>query len=93
MKEEASSFGSRKAAEPINIKFKNIVKVCGNCKVFIDFEDVAVISSSFADEVFGKLFAEMGPLAFMQKFEFLNTSDTVRSLIDRSIILRSSNQK
>jgi len=93
MKKETSSFGSRKAAQPINTKLKNIVSVCGNCKVFIDFEDIAVISSSFADEVFGKLFAEMGPLAFMQKFEFLNTSDTVRHLIDRSILLRASSSK
>ena len=89
MKSEAASFGSRKAAEPVNTKLKNLVHVCGAYKIFIDFDDIAVISSSFADEVFGKLFAEMGPLAFMQKFEFINTSDTVKSLIDRSILLRS----
>jgi anti-sigma regulatory factor (Ser/Thr protein kinase) len=90
MKEEASSFGSRKAAEPINTKLKNLANLCGECKVFIDFAGVPVISSSFADEVFGKLFLEFGPLAFIQKFEFMNTTDTVRSLIDRAINLRSA---
>jgi anti-sigma regulatory factor (Ser/Thr protein kinase) len=89
MRDETTSFGSRKAAEPINTKLKNLAQICGAYKIFVDFEDIAVISSSFADEVFGKLFAEMGPLAFMQKFEFLNTSDTVKSLIDRSILMRS----
>lgn len=90
MKEEASSFGSRKAAEPINTKLKNLARICANSKICIDFDDIAVISSSFADEVFGKLFVEMGPLLFMQKFEFINIAATVRSLIDRAITLRSS---
>ncbi|MFC1513193.1 STAS-like domain-containing protein [Thermodesulfobacteriota bacterium] len=93
MKKEAVSFGSRRAADPINIKLKNLVELCVACKIFVDFDDVAVISSSFADEVFGKLFVEMGPLAFMQKFEFLNTSDIVKSLIDRAIVLRSQEKR
>jgi len=90
MKTEASSFGSRKAAEPINIKLKNLAKVCANSRICIDFNDIAVVSSSFADEVFGKLFVEMGPLLFMQKFEFVNISEIVKNLIDRSITLRSA---
>jgi len=90
MSTEASSFGSRKAAEPINIKLKNLSKICSNSRISIDFEQVAVVSSSFADEVFGKLFVEMGPLLFMQKFEFINISQTVKSLIDRAITLRSA---
>jgi hypothetical protein len=90
MKNEAVTFGSRKAAEPINMKMKNLSEMCRDQKIYIDFFDVPVISSSFADEVFGKLFVEMGPLAFLQRFEFQNTSDTVRSLIDRAIMLRSS---
>lgn len=90
MVEESKSFGSRKAAEPVNIKLKNLSNLCNNCKIYIDFKNIPVISSSFADEVFGKLFVEMGPLRFIQKFEFMNISDTVRSLIDRSITLRSS---
>jgi len=90
MKKEASSFGSRKAADPVNVKLKNLVSICGDCKVFIDFGDIPVISSSFADEVFGKLFVEMGPLIFLQRFEFMNLSGTVRSLIDRAIRLRSA---
>lgn len=90
MNTEASSFGSRKAAEPINKKLKNLAQLCGNTRIVLDFDQVAVVSSSFADEVFGKLFVEMGPLLFMQKFEFINISQTVKSLIDRAITLRSS---
>lgn len=90
MKNESSSFGSRKAAEPVNTKLINLCSMCQGCKIYIDFEDVPVISSSFADEVFGKLFVEMGPLNFIQKFEFRNVTETVKSLIDRAISLRSS---
>jgi hypothetical protein len=60
----------------------------GRNKIYIDFEGIPLISSSFADEVFGKLFAEVGPLGFMQKFEFLNLSQTVRQLIDKAIAQR-----
>jgi anti-sigma regulatory factor (Ser/Thr protein kinase) len=90
MKNEAVTFGARKAAEPINMKLKNLAELYKDQKIFIDFADVAGISSSFADEVVGKLFIDMGPLAFIQKFEFKNTNNIVRSLIDRAIMLRSS---
>lgn len=90
MKEETASFGSRRAAEPINTKLKNLARICANSRICIDFDNIAVVSSSFADEVFGKLFVEMGPLLFMQKFEFINISETVKNLIDRSITLRNS---
>lgn len=90
VKNEATSFGSRKAAQPIRSKLQNLIDLCGNHKIFVDFQDIPVISSSFADEVFGKMFVDMGPLVFIQKFEFLNVNDTVKSLIDRAISLRTT---
>lgn len=44
-----------------------------------------LISSSFADEVLGKLFLQFGPVAFTQKFEIVNTVETVQSLINLAI--------
>jgi len=89
MKEEAASFGSRLAAVPVRTKLKNLALMCEDQRISIDFADIPLISSSFADEVFGKLFVELGPLHFIQKFEFLQVADTVRSLIDRAIAQRS----
>lgn len=57
-------------------------------KVIADFQDVPLVSSSFADEVFGKLFVEIGPLSFMQTFEFRAIVPTVRKLIDKAIAQR-----
>jgi len=53
--------------------------------VILDFNGVGVISSSFADEVFGRLFVEMGPCAFMTRI----VDQTVEGLIDRAIVQRT----
>jgi anti-sigma regulatory factor (Ser/Thr protein kinase) len=85
MEKEASSFGSRAAAKPVKTKLESLVTMCPEKKVFIDFGNIPVISSSFADEVLGKLFLELGPVVFTQKFEIVNTSETVQSLINLAI--------
>lgn len=89
LRDAASSFGSRLAGTPVRTKLKNIGQMYEGQKVYIDFDGIPVISSSFADEVFGKLFVELGPLTFMQRFQFLNITETVRSLIDRAIQQRA----
>jgi anti-anti-sigma regulatory factor len=88
MKNESKSFGTRPAGTPIRNRLNNLYKMSNGQKIFIDFNDIPIVSSSFADEVFGKLFVEIGPLGFMQSFEFLNISQTVRQLIDKAIAQR-----
>ena len=88
MSEEVTSFASRISGRPIKIKLKNIVEMCDGQTVVIDFSGVSVISSSFADEVFGMLFLELGPMKFMSSIVFVNDSPTIRGLIDRAIMLR-----
>jgi hypothetical protein len=88
MKKESGSFGSRPAGTPVRNKLKNLLNMSGSQKVYVDFEGIPLISSSFADEVFGKLFLEIGPLSFMQGFEFINIMKTVRQLIDKAIAQR-----
>ena len=86
---EAQGFGSRSAGKPIQQKLKNLLKICIGKRIVIDFSDVPIISSSFADEVFGKLFAELGPLSFMRIFEFRKVDSTIQGLIDRAIEQRA----
>jgi anti-sigma regulatory factor (Ser/Thr protein kinase) len=88
MKEEAKSFGTRPAGTPVRTRLYNLFKMNQGNKIIIDFDGIPIVSSSFADEVFGKLFVEIGPVGFMQSFEFLNTSPTVRKLIDKAISQR-----
>ena len=47
-----------------------------------------LVLSSYADEVFGKLFIELGPVEFMKKVELKNLDPLVKGLIDRAIMQR-----
>lgn len=90
LNEESVSFGSRVAGKPIRTKLSNLLKMGGNEKIYIDFSGVPLMSSSFADEAFGKLFLEAGAVNFMQRFEFINVMNTVQQLIDKAIAQRMS---
>lgn len=86
---EATSFGSRVSGKPIRTKLSNLLRM-GECKVYIDFEGIPIISSSFADEAFAKLFLEAGAVEFMQRFEFINAMETTNQLINKAINQRVS---
>lgn len=89
--DETSSFGSRVAGRPLKNRLSNLARMCPTQEVVIDFTDVALVSSSFADELIGKLFAEFGPMEFMTRFRLVGVSTTVQQLIDRAISQRLAN--
>ena len=82
------TFGSRKSGLEARNYILNMVSALSGNKVVIDFEDVYVISSSFADEAFGKLFIILGPMLFMNTIELANADSAVEALINRAIMLR-----
>lgn len=86
--EQNTSFRSRLAGRPVRNKLENLVNACPGQVIYVDFHGISVISSSFADEVFGKLFAELGPMRFMQSIRLIGVSPTVQALIDRAITQR-----
>lgn len=88
LKNESDGFGSRAVGEPVRRKLINVIGCLTNGSLIVDFADVPLVSSSYADEVFGKLFLELGPLNFMQKIEFKNLDPLVGGLIDRAIAQR-----
>jgi anti-sigma regulatory factor (Ser/Thr protein kinase) len=88
IKDEAASFGNRDAGTTVRNKLRNILQMFPAKLVIIDFSEVPLISSSFADEVIGKLFVQLGPLAFTQRFKFRGTSENIQQLIDRAITQR-----
>ncbi len=88
LKTEATSFGSRVSGTPVRTKLRNLIAFLDSNKVIVDFEDVHLVSSSFADEVFGKLFVELGPLGFSASLEMRNIDPIVKLLIDKAIVQR-----
>ncbi|HYA38479.1 MAG TPA: STAS-like domain-containing protein [Candidatus Methylomirabilis sp.] len=90
LSKETNSFGSRVAGKPIRTKLSNLLRMGETEKIYIDLEGIPIMSSSFADEAFGKLFLDAGPVAFTQKFEFVNVMETVQYLINKAIAQRMS---
>ena len=88
MKEHAErDFSSRQGGKRVRQTIENLLSE--RRAIALDFIGVGVISSSFADEVFGRLFVDMGPRAFMTRIEMRNVDRTVGGLIDRAIVQRT----
>lgn len=83
------TFGSRQSGAEARRYIKNLLGTEEDSSVEVDFANVFVVSSSFADEVFGKLFVEMGPLRYMRRVSLVNVVPAVEGLIDRAITLRA----
>jgi anti-sigma regulatory factor (Ser/Thr protein kinase) len=89
--EHSFSYRSRPAGRPVFTKLGNIITACPGQTIVVDFKGISVISSSFADEVFGKLFVSLGPMKFMQAIRLVNVNPTIQALIDRAITQRMQN--
>ena len=83
--EECRSFGTRVSGTPIQRKLFNLYKMNPGLLIKIDFTGVALMSSSFADEAFAKLFLKIGPIKFMSTIKLVGMGTTVASLVDRAI--------
>ena len=84
---EVEGFGSREYGRRARSKIDNILVDKHNAITF-DFTGVPLISSSFADEVFEKLFVEFGTMEFMRRCSFQAVDSTVMRLIDKAIAQR-----
>lgn len=56
--------------------------------LILDWDPVPLISSSFADELVGKLFADLGPWAFGARVGNVGMKTVVYGLIDKAITQR-----
>lgn len=88
-KDICKTFGSRESGREARQYIENMISAAEGKAVHIDFEGIPVISSSFADEVFGKLFVKLGSMKFMRLVQIENTVSTVEGLIGRAIDQRS----
>lgn len=86
--DECLSFGSRVSGKPVQHKLHNIVNIAQDGVVTVDFDGVPLLSSSFADEAFGKLFLIIGPMKFMQRVRLTNMIPAVEGLINKAIAQR-----
>ena len=85
--ERSSGTGTRQSGERMRNEIINIYRETERI-IEIDFQGVSVISSSFADELIGKLVAEYGLFGFMQIFKLKNMNDIIQSIVNRSVSQR-----
>lgn len=76
--------GTRIAAQKFKNQIFNALKEKRK-KVVLDFEGISVVSSSFADELIGKIVAEKGFIYFSCYFEIKNISPFNASVVNRSV--------
>ena len=90
LKEMFPSLGSRDAGSTVHQYLRNLLVMDTGISISVNFRDINIISSSFADEVFGKLFVEFGPMSFMKRVQLVEAEPDILRLIDRAIIQRSA---
>lgn len=57
-------------------------------EIILDFDEVKMITSSFADEVVGKNCAKLGLHNFFKKVQIINTSEQIKFILKKAIIDR-----
>lgn len=86
--DECVSFGSRVSGKPVRNKLINLINSSQYGVLTIDFDALPLLSSSFADEAFGKLFLLIGPIKFMQRVKLKNMTAIVEGLVNKAISQR-----
>lgn len=88
MREESTGFGSRTAGRQMRTKCLNLLNAEPAQPLLLDWAAVPLVSSSFADELVGKLFTALGPLAFSARIRNVGMEAVVRALVDKAIMQR-----
>ena len=85
---ESSGFGTRWAGRELRTKCRNLLDAAPEKPLLLDWEGIALVSSSFADELMGKLFVELTPLGFAARVRSKGMEPLVRGLVDKAILQR-----
>jgi hypothetical protein len=88
MKNESNGFGNRVVGRLLRRKLHNIINSEKEIPIVVDWSGIPIISSSFADEFIGKLFLELGPIAFSSKIRNIGMEPIIHGLLDKAISQR-----
>jgi hypothetical protein len=88
LRKESASFGSREIAREVRTKIENILRSTLK-PVTLNMRGVTIVSSSYADEVFGKLAKDMGLGTFRSRVEIVGSNPNVHGVISRAVKQRT----
>lgn len=84
LKEFGTSLGSRVLGKEVS----SLIDFGKEDEIILDFDEVKMITSSFADEVIGKNCAKLGLHNFFKKVQIINTSEQIKLILKKAIIDR-----
>lgn len=87
IKDHAEGTGTRPSALRVRNEILNILQDKPK-KVVLDFSGVAVISSSFADELIAKLLTQLGLYQFNQIIRLIGLDFSQQNILHRSVVQR-----
>ena len=84
LKDFGTSLGSRVLGKEVS----NVIDFEKEDEIILDFDEVKMVTSSFADEVIGKNCAKLGLHNFFKKVQIINTSEQIKLILKKAIIDR-----
>lgn len=87
LKDLGEGTGTRPAAQKLKNRILNILNEEPR-NIILDFKDVEVISSSYADELIAKLLVSLGLFQFNQLIHLRNLDYDLQTILQRSVIQR-----
>ena len=94
LSEQEGSYGNRKNGEKVRFAIRNLINMLdAHQRLAIDLDGIPLMSSSFADEVFGKLFLDLGLPEFRKIIALENASPENTLLIQRALGQRASDEE
>jgi len=82
-----SGTGTRQSGLKLKNEIINLYKKTKK-PILIDFAEIGIVSSSFADEFIGKMVIDLGFFQFQQIFTLINMNTTIQSIVQRSLSQR-----
>ncbi|MGL4599682.1 MAG: STAS-like domain-containing protein [Bacteroidia bacterium] len=89
--EKTGGYGTRKSGKAMRTEIINHYTETES-NIIIDFNGVRMISSSFADELIGKLISEMGFIWYTNKIKIVGLSSDLHFIVNRSVAQRMMEQ-
>lgn len=81
-------FGTRLGSRVLGKEVNNMIGFEKEDEIILDFDEVKMVTSSFADEVVGKNCAKLGLHNFFDKVQILNPSEQIKHILKKAIIDR-----
>lgn len=85
---ELKDFGTSLGSRVLGKEVSNLINFEKEDEIILDFDEVKMVTSSFADEVVGKNCARLGLHNFFNKVQIINTSEQIKLILKKAIIDR-----